>query len=192
VLENDCCLIGKLIIKMKKTLSFFVVLIFLIGCKKELVKKPNHLIEKDKMVNIMYDLSLLEAIKNQNYSSADSLKINSNEYIFKKYKIDSLQFAKSNIYYAADYKEYQKMFEQIKARLNKNKSQLESILKDKKKKDALQAKSRKKLKLKKEADSIKKAMQDLKIKKETDSIKKNLKPQHQSIHLIKKRKNKVL
>jgi len=182
VLENDCCLIGKLIIKMKKTLSFFVVLIFLIGCKKELVKKPNHLIEKDKMVNIMYDLSLLEAIKNQNYSSADSLKINSNEYIFKKYKIDSLQFAKSNIYYAADYKEYQKMFEQIKTRLNKNKSQLESVIKDKKKKDALQAKAKKNLKLKKEADSIKKAKQDLKIKKETGSIKKNLKPQHQPIH----------
>jgi hypothetical protein len=157
---------------MKKILSFLVVMAILIGCKKELVKTPNHLIAKDKMINIMYDLSLLEAIKVQNPASIDSFKLNSNQYIFKKYKIDSLQFAQNNIYYAADYKGYKKMFEQIKARLDKNKSQVDSLIKVQKKKEALQAKAKKKLKLKKEADSIKKVKQDLKLKKETDSIKK--------------------
>lgn len=159
-------------IKMKKILPFFIVLSILVGCKKELVKTPNHLVEKDKMVNIMYDLSLLEAMKVQSPTLLDSFKLNSNQYIFKKYKIDSLQFAQSNIYYAADYKGYQKMFEQIKARLDKNKSKLDSLVKVQKKKEALLAKAKKKLKLKKEADSIKKVKQDLKLKKATDSIKK--------------------
>ena len=158
-------------VKTKKILPFLVVLSILLSCKKELVKTPNHLIEKEKMVNIMYDLSILEAIKIQNPSSLDSFNINSNEYIFKKYKIDSLQFAQSNIYYAADYKGYSKMFEQIKARLDKNKSQVDSLVKDKKKKDSLRAKTKKKLKLKREEDSIKK-VKALKIKKEKDSIKK--------------------
>ena len=157
---------------MKKILPFLVALSMLLSCKKELVKKPNHLIEKDKMVNIMYDLSLLEAIKVQNPSSVDSFNINSNEYIFKKYKIDSIQFAQSNIYYAADYKAYSKMYEQLKARLDKNKSQVDSLIKVKKKKDNLIAKAKKKLKLKREADSIKKVKQELKLKKEKDSIKK--------------------
>ena len=74
-------------IKMKKILPFFIVLSILVGCKKELVKTPNHLVEKDKMVNIMYDLSLLEAMKVQSPTLLDSFKLNSNQYIFKKYKI---------------------------------------------------------------------------------------------------------
>ena len=169
--ENDCCLIDK-IMEIKKILLFLVVLSMLLSCKKELVKTPNHLIEKDKMVNIMYDLALLEAIKIQNPSSLDSFKINSNEYIFKKYKIDSLQFAQNNIYYAADYKEYKKMFEKIKSRLDKNKISVENSIKDKKKKEDLLKKQKQKLKIKREADSIKKVKLELKSKKETDSIKK--------------------
>jgi len=166
--------------EIKKILLFLVVSSMLFSCQKELVKTPNHLIEKDKMINIMYDLALLEAIKIQNPSSLDSFKINSNEYIFKKYKIDSLQFAQNNIYYAADYKEYKKMFEKIKSRLDKNKIIVENLIKEKKKKDILLKKQKQKLKVKREADSIKKVKLELKLKKETDSIKKA------------KEKNKVL
>lgn len=192
--ENDCCLIDNAF-KMKKILPFLFILSTLLSCKKELVKTPNHLIEKDKMVNIMYDLSVLEAIKIQNPSSLDSFKINSNEYIFKKYKIDSLQFAQNNIYYAADYKEYKKMFEKVKKRLDNNKTLVETSIKNIKKKDSLLKKNQKKLKLKKEADSIKKVKQDLKLKKETDSIKKakELKVSKSADTLKKaKKKNKVL
>ncbi|NDP27938.1 MAG: DUF4296 domain-containing protein [Flavobacterium sp.] len=180
---------------MKKIVAFLVVLGILVGCKKELVKTPNHLIEKDKMINIMYDLSLLEAMKVQSPTLLDSFKLNSNQYIFKKYKIDSLQFAQNNLYYAADYKEYQKMFEQIKARLDKNKSQIDSLIKVQKKKEALQAKAKKKLKLKREADSIRKVKLNLKFKKETDSIKKTrvLKSKISADSLKKiKKKTKVL
>lgn len=169
--ENVCCLIGK-IMELKKILLSLVVLSMLFSCKKELVKTPSILIEKDKMVNIMYDLALLEAIKIQNPSSLDSFKINSNDYIFKKYKIDSLQFAQNNIYYAADYKEYKKMFEKIKSRLDKNKISVEKLIKDNKKKEDLLKKQKQKLKVKREADSIKKVKRDLKLKKESDSIKK--------------------
>ena len=169
--ENDCYLIDK-IMETKKILLFLVVLSMLLSCKKELVKTPNHLIEKDKMVNIMYDLSLLEAIKIQNPSSLDTFNINPNDYIFKKYKIDSLQFAQSNIYYAADSKEYEKMFKEIKARLDKNKSLVESLIKSQKKKDDLLKKEKQKLKIKREADSIKKVKKELKTSKKADSIKK--------------------
>lgn len=181
--------------QIKKILLFLVVLSMLFSCKKELVKTPNRIIEKDKMVDIMYDLALLEAIKIQNPSSLDSFKINSNDYIFKKYKIDSLQFAQNNIYYAADYKEYKKMFEKIKSRLDKNKISVEKLINDNKKKEDLLKKQKQKLKIKREADSIKKVKQDLKLKKETDSIKKAkaLKVSKSADSLKKaKKKNKVL
>lgn len=153
-------------------MPFLIVLFVLSGCKKELVKEPKRLIEREKMVNIMYDLSLLEAMKVENPVLMDSIKYTSNQYIYKKYKIDSIQFAQSNIYYAADYKEYEKMYNQIKARLDNEKTQVNSLIKAEAKKKIVMAKKKKKLKEKKEADSIKKVK--LKIAKESDSIKKRL------------------
>lgn len=157
---------------MKNIIPIFILLIVLAGCKKELIKEPKRLIEREKMVNIMYDLSILEAMKLENPGLMDSIKYTSNQYIYKKYKIDSTQFAQSNIYYASDYKEYEKMYNQIKARLDNEKTQVTSLIRAKTKKEMQKEKAKKKLKEKKVADSIKKAKQNLNLKKQTDSIKK--------------------
>ena len=175
--ENDCCLIDKLFMKKKIIIPFLIILAVFVSCKKELAKEPKHLIEKEKMVDIMYDLSLLGAMRSQNAVFLDSFKNNSNEYIYKKYKIDSIQFAQSNIYYAADFKEYKKMYEQVKLRLEKNKKLAEAAVKAEKKKTALLEKKNKKLKEKKVNDSIKKVNDSkkaakLKMAREIDSLKK--------------------
>ena len=100
---------------MKKHIVLGLAVLFC-SCQSSSVEKPSNLIDKDKMVDILYDISLLEAIKTQNISGGISSKIG-NEYIYKKYKIDSIQFAKSNKYYASDMEEYKKMFEKVKERL---------------------------------------------------------------------------
>lgn len=162
---------------MKKILPFLIVLAIFASCEKELAKKPDRLIEKDKMVDIIYDLTLLGVMRNQNAVLLDSFKNNSNQYIYKKHKIDSIQFAQSNIYYAADFKEYKKMYEQVKLRLEKNKKLAEAAVKAEKKKTALLEKKNKKLKEKKVNDSIKKVNDSkkaakLKMAREMDSLKK--------------------
>ena len=157
---------------MKKILPFLAVLMLLVSCKKEVVKKPSRIIDRDKMVDIMYDLSILTAIKSQNPTSFSTYKINQNDYIFKKYKIDSVQFAQNNSYYASDYKEYKVMFGEVKSRLANKKSYIDLIVKKQEKKDILLKKAKKKLKVKRIADSIKKVKIALKVKKETDSLKK--------------------
>ena len=80
------------------------------------IDKPKNLIEKDMMVDILYDISLLEAIKSQNISGGIKNE-EANIYLYRKYKIDSVQLAQSNKYYAADVEEYKKMFEEVKTRL---------------------------------------------------------------------------
>lgn len=119
---------------MKKIIVLVAIVTLFASCKEEVVKKPKQLIEKDVMVNVLYDLSILEAIRNQNPASLDTFKINSRDYIFKKYKIDSVQFAKSNVYYASDYNEYKSMFEQINKRLLAKTKSVDSLIKLKKKK----------------------------------------------------------
>lgn len=114
---------------MKKVIILLAIVILFISCKDEVVQKPNRLIEKEMMINIMYDLAVLEAVKYQNPASLDTFKINPNKYIYKKYKIDSLQFAKSNIYYASNYEEYLGIMDQLEARLTKKKAETTALMK---------------------------------------------------------------
>lgn len=107
---------------MKKTIAFLTVL-FVFACQKSAVEKPDNLIEKDKMQDILFDISLIEAMKTQNLTGGISRK-ESNEYIYKKYKIDSVQLTNSNKYYASDVAEYRKMFEKIKDRLQEENTKL--------------------------------------------------------------------
>ena len=113
---------------MRKLIVFLTVLALFVSCKDELVKKPDNLIDKDVMVNIIYDISILDAIRNQNPTSIDSFKINSRDFIFKKYKVDSLQFVKSNVYYSADYESYKLMFDEVIKRVDKQKAAADSLI----------------------------------------------------------------
>lgn len=148
-----------------------MVLFLSVSCKKELVKKPAKLIEKEKMMNIIYDLTLLEAIKYQQPLSLDSVESSPKKFIFKKYKVDSLQFAKSNIYYASDYDGYKEMYDVINARLEKEKKNNELKLKAEEKKaaKAIKNKSKNKPKPKKIPND---SVQRILIREKIDSIKR--------------------
>ena len=114
-MESVCFLTDNNFSMKKGVFLIFIVLVF--GCNSSSVEKPINLIDKDKMVEILYDISLLEAIKTQNINGGISVKTG-NDFIYKKYKIDSIQFAKSNKYYASDIEDYKKMFETVKEKLN--------------------------------------------------------------------------
>ena len=114
---------------MKKIVLFLAILTLFISCKEEAVKKPERLIDKDVMVDIMYDISILDAIRYQNPTSIDSFKINARDFVYKKYKVDSVQFVKSNIYYSSDYQDYKLMFDQVNKRIDRQKKVTDSLIK---------------------------------------------------------------
>ena len=151
-----------------KNFVFIILVLFLsVSCKKDLVKEPKRLIEKGKMIDIMYDLSLLDAMKYQNPMSLDSVDADPKKFIFKKYKVDSLQFAQSNIYYAANYDTYKDMFDEIGKRLAVKQRAVDSIVKIEEKKAAkiIAKKPKVKVNIK---DSIKKPSKPINI----DSIRR--------------------
>lgn len=158
---------------MKKIISLFALVTLLISCNKDLVEKPDNLIDKKVMGDILYDMAILEAVKYQGPDTLYAYGINPKTYVYKKYKIDSLQFVKSNAYYAADYREYKNMYDALNMRLKKEKTAFDLIIK----KEAKKVATLEKAKAKKVQDSIKKVKKDkeLKIKKEKDSIAKKKK-----------------
>lgn len=132
---------------MKKTFLLLTLLVGFISCKDEAVNRPDSLIAKDKMIDVMYDLSILEAMKYQNLASLDTYKVNPSQYIFKKYKIDSAQFAHSNIYYASNYTNYKEMYDDVIKRIEAKKTVMDSLVKKEDEKlELLKADSIKKIK----------------------------------------------
>ena len=114
--------------KMRTFFTCLLALFLLVSCEKTTVKKPDNLIKEDKMVDIIYDLSLLEAIKSQKPAVLDSNSVDSKTYIYEKYKIDSLQFAKSDQYYASDIPSYKKMYDKVTKRIEDNKKITDSLV----------------------------------------------------------------
>ena len=106
----------------------FSLVLFLASCNHNAVEKPENLIEEEVMTNILYDLSILEAMKSQNPYAPQNQSMNPKDYIFKKYKIDSLQFATSNRYYVSQIEAYKKMYDLVNERLEKEKKAADSLV----------------------------------------------------------------
>jgi hypothetical protein len=115
---------------MKKIVTLFLIFSIFVSCQST-IEKPDKLIEEEVMVDIIYDLAILEAIKSQKPASLEANNIIPKEYIYKKYKIDSLQFAKNNQYYASDIENYKKMYDRVGSKLEKKKTEVNSIKKPK-------------------------------------------------------------
>jgi hypothetical protein len=113
--------------KSKYLILFF--LLFFLSCKNDGVKKPSKLIEEEKMVDILYDISILDALKSSNPRVLDVINIDSQTYIYKKYAIDSIQFVENTAFYASDLKKYKKMYETVEKRIEENKKVADSLLK---------------------------------------------------------------
>ena len=101
------------------------------GCGNSVVEKPNNLIDDDVMIDIFYDLAIIDAGRNTSYHNGIST-FEANDFIFKKYQIDSLTFAKSSKYYAADVAKYKRMFKIVKDKLNDKKTEIENLNKSNK------------------------------------------------------------
>lgn len=126
-MERDCSSIVNCKI-MKKYFLLLIVSFILISCSNA-IEKPDNLIEKDQMVDIIYDLTILQAMRGNFQAKLDSSNVNPANYIYKKYKIDSVQFANSNRYYASDVASYNRMYNRVNERLTANKTKADTIAK---------------------------------------------------------------
>ncbi len=124
VAENGYCLTDKL--KYMKKVAVLMGLMVLLACTDTAIKKPEKLIDETVMSAIIYDLAVMDGMKSRNQSLSKS---ESSEYIYKKYNIDSLQFAQNSQYYSADINKYKKIYEKVSERLTQEKKVADSLVK---------------------------------------------------------------
>ncbi|AWL79087.1 DUF4296 domain-containing protein [Capnocytophaga canimorsus] len=111
---------------MKQLFIVLFLILTLFGCRQNIIPKPENLIPERQMENIMYDLTLLDAIKSTDYTYMEQQKANFTQLIYEKYAIDSLQLAESMVYYASIPKVYNRMMNSVEQRLKENKKQFSS------------------------------------------------------------------
>ncbi|CEN48968.1 DUF4296 domain-containing protein [Capnocytophaga canimorsus] len=111
---------------MKQLFIVLFLILTLFGCRQNIIPKPENLIPERQMEKIMYDLTLLDAIKSTDYTYMEQQKANFTQLIYEKYAIDSLQLAESMVYYASIPKVYNRMMNSVEQRLKENKKQFSS------------------------------------------------------------------
>lgn len=110
-------------------ICLFVLITFSVGCKNEIIDRPENLISEDQMIDILYDMAIMEGIRLNNPAVFVDYKIDPAQHLFEKYKIDSLQFAESNFYYASDVNKYLEMYQKIQAKIDLDFEKADSLTK---------------------------------------------------------------
>lgn len=132
-------------------LGFFTLFF---SCNEKLIDKPENLIAREKMVEVLKDLALANAAKNTNIVVLRENDIEPTTYVFEKYGIDSIQFTQSDTYYASlpggeyesIYKEVEQQLEDESKRLEEARQLNDSLAAAKKSADAKSKSSVKKIK----------------------------------------------
>ena len=136
---------------MKRFIIALLLGMSVLACEPKLKsEKPDNLIPKDKMTEVLYDMFVVNAAKGINRRKLELEGLNPEQYILQKHNIDSVQFAKSNDYYAYDIEAYSGIIETVKKRLTIEKERFEAIGKEEENKKKRKLDSLKKLKLKDE------------------------------------------
>ncbi|MDK2771652.1 MAG: DUF4296 domain-containing protein [Flavobacterium sp.] len=100
---------------MNKILRIAILglLISFTACKNKAVEKPDNLLSEDKMINIIYDIAILQAADNYKPINLSDAGVKVNNYIYKKYNIDSTTYYQNHKYYASDVNNYKKIYKKV-------------------------------------------------------------------------------
>ena len=103
--------------EMKKRFSILLLaVVVLFSCDKEHIEKPDKLIKKDRMIEMLVDIHMAESTFNHlRYDSLVKNSSSANFYysILEKYEVPDSVFERSFIYYAGQPRLFEKMYREV-------------------------------------------------------------------------------
>ena len=101
---------------MRKIIFILLILFVAVGCESS-YKKPDNLIDKKQIENIIFDILILNSI-NANSLMTEG-EIISDEFVFQRYSVDSVQFYESEMYYSKMPRVHSQIYSNVKKRILK-------------------------------------------------------------------------
>jgi hypothetical protein len=133
-------------VAMRNTLFIFVFSLIIGACTSNTIyKKPDDLIPKKEMVDLLTDIYIANAATNIKTKNLER-NLNYMPLIHEKYGIDSSRFQRSNVYYMSRADDYEAIYKKVETRLKKMLDTTEISLKIK---DSLEKLEKKGLEVKK-------------------------------------------
>lgn len=80
-------------------------------------EKPEDLIAKSKMIDVLTEAYLMNAARSYDLRLIRNKGVQLDSLIYKRFKIDSVQFARSNAFYTSDLNEYNEILTEVESRL---------------------------------------------------------------------------
>lgn len=109
---------------------FMPLMLAFLSCDEPVVSKPKNLVSRDKMINILTDIHLAEAIyQTRRFSSDRIMRLTDTDFyysVLKKHNVPDSTFEMSLIYYTSTPKEYEKIYSRVLNRLNEMEQKFEN------------------------------------------------------------------
>ncbi len=102
----------------------YLILLLLIfpGCDKPVYPKPKNLVPEQKMIDILVDVHLAEAMfQNRQFKEDDLKKLKTEDYyysVLKKHNVVDSTFEKSLVYYGGYPKDFERMYSKVLDKLH--------------------------------------------------------------------------
>lgn len=91
------------------------------------MEEPENLIPEEKMVDVLADLAILHAARSYNKDMLENKGIKPEAYLYEKHSIDSAQFHESSRYYAENYEIYERIYDSVRAKLERFKEKYQTL-----------------------------------------------------------------
>lgn len=105
-------------------------LIFITSCQNvEKIEKPEKLLSKSEMKDLLYDMVLLDAASGVNEKRLKDLDIKMFDFLSKKYKLDSNELKQNIQYYNMKFDDNLEIYEQVKDSISRLEQSYDSITK---------------------------------------------------------------
>ncbi len=116
---------------MKK--AALILLVFLVlACNDKTPQKPEKLLTENEMVDVLYDITMLQSVRSFKPQVLRDNNIDVAEYVYNKYDIDSTVFAQNHKYYASQLDVYERIHNKVADRVKKEKEPFEEEAKTEK------------------------------------------------------------
>jgi len=118
---KDYCLTEQ----MKKINYIIFLSVFFMGCTSNtIIKKPDHLIPKNQMVDLLTDMIIASGAENIKNIDLER-NVNYFPLVFEKYGIDSTRFKESNYYYTSKIDDHEEILKKVDERLKAMKKEID-------------------------------------------------------------------
>ncbi len=107
--------------KMQYLVALGVSLAFA-ACSDPIIPKPDHLLSRDRMIDMLIELHLSQSIaQTRRFTSDEAMKYTESDYyysVLQKFKTNDSTFEQSLVYYSGRPKEFEKIYTRVLNRLN--------------------------------------------------------------------------